>query len=410
MACILCMKDGQSSSLASSSTEDEESTHNISRRSALRQYATFCLSAMSSMQIQLRPAAASSFSDSPISNGVVKRHVEMGPLPPQFTGKNTVVTSRTVPDTGTPSVTQDKSNRSRGVTVHTHAWDGTEETHSSSRSSSSQTTSLHLPRGAAPELALATFTMGSIFYTFSPRDPLSRNKPGKPPIVKVVMIQPEPYGLDKGRRFYNGVDVTINDPVPKSDIREVCDAGVVSNECAESIAGFLGEVSYEQRGAVVCEEQVEKAAAVVNYLDSLSREGINGNSRVYDGCTNTAAAFYSYLNEVSSGNLPAPMSAASVASYLDSIDVNGSEVLDSYQRAVRLSAIEAKMKQLEESMDMLPIEISGKMQEWQQGHDDRLYEEIRKIRTFLIRGNEQQDDPELIRKLIGGQSSNFPLL
>ena len=230
----------------------------------------------------------------------------------------------------------------------------------------------------------------------------------------MVMVQPEPYGMDTGRRYWKGVDVTINDPVPPADIREVCDAGVVTNECAESITGFLDEVGTEQRGAEVSEEQVEKATAVASYLDSLSSKGINGNTPGQDGSTNTATAFYSYLNEISAGNLPAPSSAASVASYLDSLDLKGSDSMDGYQRALQLNAIETKMNQLEEKVDMLPSEIVDKMQDWQQRQDVRLSDEIRKIGAFLIKGDQQQQtngeswDPELVQKMTVGQSSNMP--
>ena len=164
-------------------------------------------------------------------------------------------------------------------------------------------------------------------------------------------------------------------------------------------------------------EQVEKATAVANYLDSLSSKGINGNSPDHGDSTNTAAAFYSYLNEVSAGNLPAPSSAESVASYLDAVDTKGSDSLDGYQRALRLSAIESKMNQLEERVETLPSEIVSRMQEWQQRQDLRLSSEIRKIRAFLIQGDQQQlangedNEPELVQKMTVGQStSNLPFL
>ncbi len=221
--------------------------------------------------------------------------------------------------------------------------------------------------------------------------------------------------MDIGRRYWKGVDVTVNDPVPPADIREVCDAGVVTNECAESITGFLGEVGSEQRGAEVSEEQVEKATAVVSYLDSLSSKGVNGNTQVgQGGSTNTATAFYSYLNEISAGNLPAPSSAASVASYLDSLDLKGSDSLDGYQRALRLNAIETRMNQLEERVDMLPSKIGDRMQDWQQRQDVLLTEEIRKIGAFLIKDDQQQQangegEPELVQLMSpAGPSSNMP--
>jgi hypothetical protein len=386
MKCILCMKGYQSCSRDNS----------ISRRSALRQFGSFCLSTTVSTQIQQQPVQASSFSDSPILNAAPRQEVEKGPLPPQFSDKNTgkllgnpqTITIPTVKETiFTPSAS----------------------TPSMAPSTTAKISLASLKKGAMPELALATFLLGSISYAVSGRAIVDET--GSPK-VKVVVLGPEPYGLDQGRRYWKGVDVTINDPVLPADVREVCDAGVVTNECAESIAGFIGEVSYEQRGAEVSEDQVEKATAVANYLDSLSSQGSNGNTSVHGGSTTTATAFYSYLNEVSAGNLPAPSSAASVASYLDSLVVNGS---DGYQRAVRLSAIETKINQLEARVDMLPTEIIDKMQEWQQRQDLRLSDEIRKIRAFLIQDDQQKQaigeaEPELVTKMTGGQSVNLPYL
>ena len=418
--CILCMKDDQSSA---AEQQAYLPSNNLSRRSALRQCASFCISAMASTQIQQQPAGASSFSDSPITTSP-RPAVETEPLPPQFSSKNTVVTSK-APLTVAPSQpsssppvatvttitakTQAPSatpipligDSSHPNTVPTNAWDGTDDSKLIHLPPSKR--KKLLPKGALPELALATFCVSSLVYFFSDRPML--NEPGKPPKVKLVMIEPEPYGMDKGRRYYNGVDVTINDPILKADIRESCDAGVVSNECAESIAGFIGEVSNERRGSQVSPEQVEKATAVINYLDSLSSgKGINGNTQVNgDTSTKTAAAFYSYLNEVSAGNLPAPSSAASVASYLDSIDVHGNDSLDGYQRAIRLMELEAKMNRLEQSVERLPTEIFTRIQDWQQGQDDRLSEEIRKIRTFLIQRRDGDEDPELISKMTGEQ-------
>ena len=425
--CILCMKDDQSSAAEQASLP----SNNLSRRSALRQCASFCISAMASTQIQKQPAEASSFSDSPITTSP-RPAVETGQLPPQFSSKNTVVPSRApltvapspssssppvatvttiTSKTQTPSATPATliADSSHPNTVPTNAWDGTDDSKLIHLPPSKR--KKLLPKGALPELALATFCVSSLVYFFSDRPML--NEPGKPPKVKLVMIEPEPYGMDKGRRYYNGVDITINDPILKADIRESCDAGVVTNECAESIAGFIGEVSNERRGSQVSPEQVEKATAIINYLDSLSSsKGINGNTPQVNGdtSTKTAAAFYSYLNEVSAGNLPAPSSAASVASYLDSIDVHGNDSLDGYQRAIRLMELEAKMNRLEQSVERLPTEIFTRIQDWQQGQDDRLSEEIRKIRTFLIQRRDADDDPELISKMTGEQSTDAPFL
>ena len=406
--CTLHMKGDQSSS-----ADDK-----MSRRSALRQFGSFCLSAIASTQIQPQQAQAASFSDSPILNSVPREVVKSGPTPLQFSDNNVVVSSNgpvsvpsssasqpvtTTEATSEPAIaaTQVKIENSQPTVQETE----TKSTPSVSTPSPKTTTTTErisidsLKQGAMPEIALASFLVGSIFYTFNGRTIVDNT--GSPKI-KVVIDQPEPYGMDVGRRYWKGVDVSGN-PILPADVREVCDAGAVTNECAESITDFLDEISSEQKGADVSEEQVEKATVVASYLDSLSSNSVNGSQA---GTTNTATskAFYSYLNELSAGNLPAPTSATSVANYLDALDVKGGDSLDGYQQARRLSAIETKMDQLEEKVDMLPTEIATKMQEWQQGQDIRLTNEIRKITSFLIKDDQQQQangeaEPELVQKM-----------
>ena len=188
---------------------------------------------------------------------------------------------------------------------------------------------------------------------------------------KVVMIQPEPYGLDTGRRWYNGVDVTINEPVPASDVRNFCDAGRVNNECTETITGFLGEVSQSQNGMEPSEGQKETATAVLSYLDSLASSKKSGG----DG-TETTVAFSSYLNGLSTGEIDAPGSPKMVAQYLDAL--NGQDQ--------RLSTIESKVNALESSVDRLPSEISGRLEQWQADQDAKLAKEFLKIEGYLVNG------------------------
>jgi hypothetical protein len=201
------------------------------------------------------------------------------------------------------------------------------------------------------------------------------------PKAKVVMITNEPYGLDTGRRFYNGVDITINDPIPASDVRKYCDAGKVNNDCTDTITGFLGEVSTSNNGMEPSAEQQETATAVLSYLDSLSGLSVGGG----DASSETVVAFSSYLNGLSTGEIDAPTSPQSVASYLGSLD-------DSSRR---LSTIESKVDALESSVDRLPDQVSDRLLQWQENQEERLAKEFLKIEEYLVNGNGGNQDSAL---------------
>mmetsp|Transcript_7490 Transcript_7490/g.16611 ORF Transcript_7490/g.16611 Transcript_7490/m.16611 type:complete len:590 (+) Transcript_7490:141-1910(+) len=245
------------------------------------------------------------------------------------------------------------------------------------------------------------------------------------PKIKVVMVENPPYGLDKGRNYFNGVDVTINNPIPASDIRKYCDAAkpAVTNECTESITGFLEEVSHNSAIGNVngSEEQVEKASVIISYLDNLAK----GMGSSDDDVSRAGAAFSSYLEGLSNGNLPAPSSAESVAVYLDSLaspsspfasrnDVQRQEPSQQqsfqqqrkqlqrqyqqrrlpneteYERGIRLATLESKMNQLESSVHQLPDEISARLQQWQYQQDERLRVEMNRISTVLMQNQNNQ--------------------
>jgi len=197
------------------------------------------------------------------------------------------------------------------------------------------------------------------------------------PKCKIVMIENEPYGLDTGRRWYNGVDITINDPIPASDIREYCEAGKVNDDCTQTITGFLGEVSTTgSSGKGPTTGQQEAAMAVLSYLDSLNHVGGPTSSK-------TAEAFSSYLNVLSNGEVDAPASPKLVAEYLDSIGSEGVR---------RLSTIEDRVNELESSVDRLPEEISGRLVQWQEEQDERLTREFDKIQSFLMNANKEENE------------------
>ena len=173
------------------------------------------------------------------------------------------------------------------------------------------------------ELAMTAGFFGSTLFAITGRvrgntDPLTSK-------AKVVMITNEPYGLDIGRRFYNGVDITSNEPIPASDVREYCEPGKVNEDCVETIAGFLGEVqsnSQQPEGAPSMTQQ-ETANAVLSYLDSLSSSRaynpIQYHNNLDSAQSKRAMAFSNYLNVLSNGEVNAPASPQLVADYLASL-------------------------------------------------------------------------------------------
>lgn len=240
----------------------------------------------------------------------------------------------------------------------------------------SDTPSEPIGKSFAVEAGGVAVSLGGIYMALTGR--IQPNTDALSPKAKVVMITPEPYGLDTGRRFYKGVDVTINDPVPASDVRRYCDAGRVDVDCAQTITGFLGDVSSSKNGMEPSAEQRETAAAVLSYLNTLSSSsppssppgignGDGDNAR-------TVEAFSSYLNGLSTGEIDAPSSPQSVANYLSSLR----------DKADRLSAIEGKVNALESSVDRLPEELSGMLEQWQERQDEVLRREFVKIEEYLM--------------------------
>jgi len=241
------------------------------------------------------------------------------------------------------------------------------------------------------ELAMTAGFFGSTLVAITGRvrgntDPLTSK-------AKVVMITNEPYGLDIGRRFYNGVDITSNEPIPASDVREYCEPGKVNEDCVETIAGFLGEVqsnSQQPEGAPSMTQQ-ETANAVLSYLDSLSSSRAYNPIQYHNNLdiaqSKRAMAFSNYLNVLSNGEVNAPASPQLVADYLAS-----------------LSGVQDRMNALEQTVNRMPDEITGRLESWQEAQDEKLAKEINKIDEFLIKNDKNvnnRDDgvPELINDL-----------
>lgn len=241
------------------------------------------------------------------------------------------------------------------------------------------------------ELAMTAGFFGFTLVAISGRvrgntDPLTAK-------AKVVMITNEPYGLDTGRRFYNGVDITSNEPIPASDVREYCEPGKVNENCVETIVGFLGEVqsNSQQSDGGPSMTQQETANAVLSYLDSLSSSRaynpIQYHNNLDSAQSKRALAFSNYLNVLSNGEVNAPASPQLVADYLAS-----------------LSGVQDRMNALEQTVNKIPDEITGRLESWQEAQDAKLATELNKIDEFLIKNDKNvnnRDDgvPELINDL-----------
>lgn len=204
----------------------------------------------------------------------------------------------------------------------------------------------HMDAGSLFALSFPVMVLGGAAYTFEKEKSIITNEhvaTGTPPKVKIVMVENKPYGLDVGRRYYNGVNI----------VREYCDATApkASNECVNGIAGYLENVS--TTGGTNAESQ-ETASAIISYLDGLSSGGQQTKSQPQA----TGAAFSSYLQSLSEGSIRAPTSAESVAVYLDSLTTKD----DFVKLQSRVDAIESSM-------------------------EDKVTKELDKIAAFLVEQN-----------------------
>jgi hypothetical protein len=228
----------------------------------------------------------------------------------------------------------------------------TNKSGSSQPSSAEELSTDHTDFGSIFALSFPLMVLGGAAFSFEKeKDIIAKaNDPQHvatgTPKIKVVMVNNEPYGLDRGRRYYNGVYV----------VREHCDALApkASSECVNSIADYLEEVSSTGGGG---EESQETASAIISYLDSLSSGGSALNYQNQTPQQATGVAFSSYLQQLSAGSIPAPSSAESVAVYLDSLAAKDRE---------RVSRLEARVHELETSIE------------------DKIAHELNKIATFLV--------------------------
>jgi hypothetical protein len=92
----------------------------------------------------------------------------------------------------------------------------------------------------------------------------------------------------------------------------------------------------------------------------------------------TSAAFSSYLDALSSGSVQEPPSAKAVAGYLDVLTTESTKV------DTRIIEVEDRLNRLESSVASLPDNIASRLIEWQTRQDQKMNDEIEKIRTFLM--------------------------
>lgn len=209
----------------------------------------------------------------------------------------------------------------------------------------------------AAEIGLTAIAIGGMSLIVSGRS-FPKNDDFTAVKAKVVMIQPEPYGLSTGRRFYDGVNLQIHDPVPSSDVMVKCDAGVIDDGCTAAITSYLSNVREMASGDGPSVEQTDTASVVLSYLDSLSSSSSEARP----------VAFSSYIDVLSSGEIDPPHSPQLVADYLASLNM-----------------VESRITALETSVNRLPDEISNRLEIWQREQEDQLEIEITKIKEYLVK-------------------------
>ena len=148
-------------------------------------------------------------------------------------------------------------------------------------------------------------------------------------------------------------------------IDEYCEPGTRSSNCAGALKGYLDSLA--TTGAVASQREV---TTIVGYLDSLS------SNTTPTGESRTGAAFTTYLDALSSGTAPSPPSAKAVAGYLDDLTVDGNV-------GTRVVDLEGRLNKLESSISSLPDDIASRIISWQDSQDQKMSEELEKIKKML---------------------------
>lgn len=167
-------------------------------------------------------------------------------------------------------------------------------------------------------------------------------------------------------------------------IEEYCEAGKVNMECSSSISSYLGSLSGQR-----VEQGVEVAAksTITSYLDSLSSSNnVSGRySRSVNSLSARGAAFSSYLDALSSGEVKAAPTPKAVAGYLEKMTaetVPDDESSDEFES--RIVVMEQRLSQLETSVANLPDDIASRLSDWQERQDRKIDHEMAKIRELLV--------------------------
>ena len=212
----------------------------------------------------------------------------------------------------------------------------------------------------APTIALATaIGAGYVVSVYSD----DTGGTSEEPSVKKVTPPPAPYGLQDGRNFFEGADISQlkadapAEPAPEPEVEtveaveaveepkqeqetpkwynpatpygienknknpyikqveEYCEGGKVKVDCSNAIRGYLDELNTSGTKA-----QRSDTKAIVGYLDSLtSTSSAVVSAAITDGGVKTGAALTSYLDALSAESTATPVSAKAVKGYLDTL-------------------------------------------------------------------------------------------
>ena len=221
--------------------------------------------------------------------------------------------------------------------------------------------------------------------TLPPPEPVPKPQPSEEEIVAAQLER-----LDNIERMVNK-STTASAAINVEKIEQYCEPKKVNPECSESISNYLGNLSEQ-----LVEKDTQKAAAtrIISYLDSLSsapeqKPAFSGpapaKSQIVKAPSETSAAFSSYLDALSNGDVPDPPSAQAVAGYLDVLSAEAATASASSQRlGNRINEVENRLNRLETSVASLPDNIASRLIEWQMRQDQKVNDEIEKIKLYLM--------------------------
>ena len=99
----------------------------------------------------------------------------------------------------------------------------------------------------------------------------------------------------------------------------------------------------------------------------------------------TSAAFSSYLDALSNGDVPEPPSAQAIAGYLDEISAEAFTASASSQRlGNHINEVKNRLNRLGSSVTSLPDNIASKLIKWHMRQDQKVNDEIEKTKLYLM--------------------------